>query len=76
MSNENSGCDRDGKTIYDFSDTFKAADTIGDLNSFLSGPYPYGHESLTVGELLTEFGKLKEFYWAVRNLAGAFEAGK
>jgi len=64
------------KTTYDFTDTFKATDTIEDLNSFLSGPYPYGHEGLTVGELLTEFGKLKEFYWAVRNLTGAVETGK
>jgi hypothetical protein len=53
---------------------FKRFESIEELNAFLcGGAYPYGHESMTIDELLTDYGRLREFYCAVHSLVGEAE---
>lgn len=55
----------------------KKFESIEQLEAFLASEkeWEYGFPGLTVGLLLDEYGKLREFYCKVHNLVGAFETG-
>lgn len=56
----------------------KKFESIEELNQFLSsgqeqGGYAYGHDGLDINELLEDYGRLREFSLAVRNLIDIFD---
>lgn len=56
----------------------KKFESLEELNQFLTtrpedGGYEYGHDSLDINELLADYGRLREFNCAVRNLIDIFD---